>query len=46
LAALESARLAVLGNQPGQLLPRVTADLHEVAINDPFVLAGASMAFT
>ena len=41
LAAPYTARLAVLGNQSGELLAGVTADLHQVADHHPFSLAGA-----
>ena len=40
-AAPEPTRLAVLGNQPGELLTGVAADLHQVADHHPFSLAGA-----
>jgi hypothetical protein len=36
LAAPYLARFAVLGNQPGELLTGVAADLHQVAHTTPF----------
>ena len=41
LAALEPARLAVLGNQSGELLAGIAADLYQVADHHPFSLARA-----
>lgn len=40
LAASHSARLAVLGKQPGELLAGVVADLHRVTQYHPFALTG------
>lgn len=40
LAALEPACFAVLGNQSGELLTGVAADLHQVVDHHPFFLAG------
>ena len=40
LAAPDPACLAVLGNQPAELLSGVAADLHQVADHHPFCLAG------
>jgi len=37
LLALELARLAVLGNHPGELLAELAADLHEVADHGTFI---------
>ena len=41
LAALQPARLAVLGNQSGELLTGIAADLYQVTDHHPFSLAGA-----